>query len=66
MDTVAADLEEATVQTVRAISSPAKTHKPSRFAMDRVALRMLTGDRAKFLSLIFAVAFATFLISQQA
>ncbi len=34
--------------------------------MDRVALRMLVGDRAKFLSLIFSVAFATFLISQQA
>ena len=34
--------------------------------MDRVALRMLMGDRAKFLSLVFSVAFATFLISQQA
>jgi putative ABC transport system permease protein len=34
-------------------------------SMDRVALRMLMGDRAKFLSLIFSVTFATFLISQQ-
>jgi putative ABC transport system permease protein len=37
----------------------------SRRAMDRVAIRMLMGDRAKFLSLIFSIAFATFLISQQ-
>lgn len=41
------------------------TLQPSRRAMDRVAIRMLMGDRAKFLSLIFSVAFATFLISQQ-
>ncbi len=34
-------------------------------AMDFVALRMLTGDRAKYLGLIFAIAFSSFLIAQQ-
>ncbi len=34
-------------------------------AMNFVAVRMLTGDRAKYLGLIFAIAFSTFLIAQQ-
>lgn len=34
--------------------------------MNFIALRMLTGDRAKYLGLIFSIAFATFLIAQQA
>ncbi len=34
-------------------------------AMNWVALRMLTGDRAKYLGLIFAISFSTFLITQQ-
>lgn len=33
--------------------------------MTYVALKMLTGDRAKYLGLIFAVAFASFLMSHQ-
>ncbi len=33
--------------------------------MQFVALRMLTGDRAKYLGLVFAIAFSTFLIAQQ-
>jgi putative ABC transport system permease protein len=33
--------------------------------MNWVALRMLTGDRSKYLGLIFGVAFATLLMSQQ-
>jgi putative ABC transport system permease protein len=33
--------------------------------MNFVALRMLTGDRAKYLGLIFAVAFSTFLLENQ-
>jgi putative ABC transport system permease protein len=33
--------------------------------MNWVALRMLTGDRSKYLGLIFAIAFSTFLIAQQ-
>jgi len=35
-------------------------------AMNWVALRMLTGDRAKYLALIFAISFSAFLIAQQA
>jgi putative ABC transport system permease protein len=34
-------------------------------AMNFVAVRMLTGDRAKYLGLIFAIAFSSFLIAQQ-
>jgi len=34
-------------------------------AMNFVAVRMLTGDRSKYLGLIFAIAFSTFLIAQQ-
>ena len=34
--------------------------------MNFIAWRMLTGDRAKYLGLIFAIAFSTFLMSQQA
>jgi putative ABC transport system permease protein len=33
--------------------------------MNWVALRMLTGDRAKYLALIFAISFSSFLITQQ-
>jgi putative ABC transport system permease protein len=35
-------------------------------AMNWVALQMLTGDRAKYLGLIFTIAFSSFLIAQQA
>src|SRR5258708_40323312 len=35
------------------------------FPMNFVALKMLLGDRAKYLGLIFAVAFSTFLMSHQ-
>ena len=33
--------------------------------MNFVALRMLFGDRAKYLALIFAIAFSTFLLENQ-
>jgi putative ABC transport system permease protein len=33
--------------------------------MNTIALQMLLGDRAKYLGLIFAVAFSTMLMSQQ-
>lgn len=33
--------------------------------MNFIALRMLTGDRAKYLGLIFAIAFSTFLLENQ-
>ena len=35
-------------------------------AMNWLALRMLTGDRAKYLALVFAISFSSFLITQQA
>src|SRR6516164_3523058 len=35
-------------------------------AMNWVALAMLTGDRAKYIGLIFAISFSSFLITQQA
>ena len=34
--------------------------------MNFVALKMLTGDRAKYLGLIFAIAFSSFLMAHQA
>ena len=34
-------------------------------AMDFVAIRILTGDRGKYLGLIFAIALISFLIAQQ-
>src|SRR5260370_15074673 len=34
-------------------------------AMNFVALKMLVGDRAKYLALIFAISFSSFLITQQ-
>ena len=34
-------------------------------AMDFVAIRMLTGDRGKYLGLVFAIALSSFLIAQQ-
>ena len=34
--------------------------------MNGVALKMLFGDRAKFIGLVFGMAFATLLITQQA
>src|SRR5260370_39803678 len=33
--------------------------------MNFVALRMLTGDRAKYFGLVFAIAFCTFLLENQ-
>jgi putative ABC transport system permease protein len=38
----------------------------SEVSMNYVALKMLTGDRAKYLGLIFAIAFSSFLIAHQA
>jgi putative ABC transport system permease protein len=34
-------------------------------ALNWLALRMLTGDRAKYLGLVFAIAFSSFLVTQQ-
>jgi putative ABC transport system permease protein len=43
-----------------------KSKAASQSAMNWVALQMLTGDRAKYLGLIFTIAFSSFLIAQQA
>jgi len=40
--------------------------RTSAGAMNWLALRMLTGDRAKYAALIFAISFSSFLITQQA
>ena len=50
------------------IVSNTKSKSPARSqsAMNWVALQMLTGDRAKYLGLIFTIAFSSFLIAQQA
>ena len=46
----------------RAIDKP----KSGSSAMNWLALSMLTGDRAKYIALIFAISFSSFLITQQA
>src|ERR1700747_2806742 len=48
---------------IRRERSPGKARGGT--AMSWVALRMLTGDRSKYLGLIFGVGFATLLMSQQ-
>jgi putative ABC transport system permease protein len=45
--------------------APQRRRPAGSGAMNFVALRMLTGDRAKYLGLIFAIAFSSFLIAQQ-
>jgi putative ABC transport system permease protein len=52
------------VQPIRSAPS-GPTQRGLGSAMSFVALRMLTGDRAKYLGLIFAIAFSSFLIAQQ-
>ena len=47
-------------------TTSAEVQRKSGNAMNWVALRMLTGDRAKYLALIFAISFSSFLITQQA
>jgi putative ABC transport system permease protein len=49
----------------RPVTAPRRSRNGSAPAMNWVALRMLTGDRSKYLGLIFAIAFSTFLIAQQ-
>jgi putative ABC transport system permease protein len=59
-------------ETVAVLHDPVLDFRPSGRkagstgnAMNFVAVRMLTGDRAKYLGLIFAIAFSSFLIAQQ-
>jgi putative ABC transport system permease protein len=49
----------------RLVTALRRSRNGSAPAMNWVALRMLTGDRSKYLGLIFAIAFSTFLIAQQ-
>ena len=49
----------------RKAEAPAPAGQKSS-AMNWLALRMLTGDRAKYLALVFAISFSSFLITQQA
>jgi len=48
------------LRQVRGVPPPDKD-RPMNF----VAIKMLTGDRAKYLGLIFAIAFASFLLENQ-
>lgn len=50
---------------VRPSRAPASRSRALTSAMHFVAVRMLTGDRAKYLGLVFAIAFSSFLIAQQ-
>jgi putative ABC transport system permease protein len=52
-------------ETVRGIRPAAVPRGAINTAMNFVAVRMLTGDRSKYLGLIFAIAFSSFLIAQQ-
>src|SRR5947207_10398463 len=49
-----------------ASKTKSKSLARSQSAMNWVALQMLTGDKAKYLGLIFTIAFSSFLIAQQA
>ncbi len=49
----------------RVAPPPQQNARPLTSAMHFVAVRMLTGDRAKYLGLVFAIAFSSFLIAQQ-
>jgi len=65
------------IENGRREQTPAKAHNPKnkkrslltflrdQRAMNWVALQMLMGDRAKYLALIFTIAFSSFLIAQQ-
>ncbi len=53
------------IKAAREIRIPGPQARAFPSAMHFVALRMLTGDRAKYLGLVFAIAFSSFLIAQQ-
>src|SRR5262249_12885789 len=59
-------IQEPTRDTIRPAIDPGQRPRTGPSAMNWVALRMLTGDRAKYLALIFAISFSAFLITQQA
>src|SRR5215469_11645428 len=62
---VSRDTTSAAAQENRTIALPLRNPRRPAAAMNWVALRMLTGDRSKYLGLVFAIAFSSFLIAQQ-
>jgi putative ABC transport system permease protein len=60
------EIEEPTRETKRGTAELERTARKGSNAMNWLALRMLTGDRAKYTGLIFAISFSAFLITQQA
>ena len=58
-------LSEQTELDRRPLTSEHRNQGPSASALNWVALRMLTGDRAKYVALVFAISFSSFLITQQ-
>jgi putative ABC transport system permease protein len=60
------EYEPSIRSTRRARTAAVKQVPRQSGAMSWLALRMLTGDRAKYLALIFAISFSSFLITQQA
>ena len=56
---------EPVTKPARPSRAPASRPQALTSAMHFVAVRMLTGDRAKYLGLVFAIAFSSFLIAQQ-
>lgn len=53
------------IEPVREVLPTGRETRAAGSAMNFVAVRMLTGDRAKYLGLVFAIAFSSFLIAQQ-
>ena len=47
------------------VASLLLSKRPSEARMNGVALRILLGDRAKYVGLIFGIAFSTMLMSNQ-
>src|SRR6266700_2229427 len=64
IEIVRTDLEPKALRTSPRVSVRFKFFI-TRNAMNWVALQMLTGDKAKYLGLIFTIAFSSFLIAQQ-
>lgn len=63
---ISAGIEERVEGLRFGAAAPEEKTVTGSSAMNWLALRMLTGDRAKYLALIFAISFSSFLITQQA
>jgi putative ABC transport system permease protein len=60
------EVDERTEAGSLTSGEPQPKRRAGSSAMNWLALRMLTGDRAKYTALIFAISFSSFLITQQA